>query len=89
MADELDDIAAEEIDYFDPEEELETDNLEGDDEAHPGDDDEPSLEDETEEVEENPDGEEAETETEDPVIDLDGEQVPLSQLKQERMFQQD
>lgn len=93
MAGELEDIGGD-IDYYEPEEDQETDNLEGEQEA-PSDDDENQPDEESEAAtedqdnEEDPEGEEAEGESDDPVIDIDGEQVPLSQLKEERMRQQD
>jgi len=89
MVDEQTDIATD-YDYYDPDEEPETDSLETEVEPTEGNtDEEPTdeVEAEQEADEDNPD-EEPEAE-EEPVIDLGDEQIPLSQLKEERMRQQD
>lgn len=92
MASELEDIAGD-IDYYDPEEDQETDNLEGEQEAPSDDDEQPDEESETatdeQDNDEEAEDEEAEGESDDPEIDLGDEKIPLSQLKEERMRQQD
>lgn len=87
MAGDLDDIA-ENTDYYDPDEEQETGTLEADDESTFGDDETPE-EGETAEDEELEGEPSEEEEPEDPVIDLGEEQVPLSELKEGRLRQQD
>tara|TARA_R100001086_G_scaffold25560_2_gene12024 strand:+ start:2019 stop:2942 length:924 start_codon:yes stop_codon:yes gene_type:complete len=90
MVGEPEDIAVEDIDYFDPDEEQETVNLEGEQEAHPGDDEEPAEMAEAEENdEENPDEAEEPT-VEDPEIDLgDGLVLPASELRSGYMRDKD
>jgi hypothetical protein len=87
MDGELDVLTDADIDYYDPDEEQETDNLEGDERATPGEDD-PALEAEAEQEldEENPD---EETDPDDPIIDLGDEKLTRSEVKQRMMFHQD
>lgn len=87
MAGDLEDIT-ENTDNYDLDEEQEAGNLEAEDESTFGDDD-ASEEGETAEDEEL-DGEPSEEEEpEEPLIDLGDEQVPLSELKEGRLRQQD
>ena len=72
-----DDIDLSDIDYFDPDEEPAGDSLEGADEAAPVDDDPPEEGEGAEDEQDNDDADGAD----DPVFDIDGEEVPLSQLK--------
>lgn len=91
MVDEQTDIAVD-YDYYDPDDDPVTDNVEGEFEATEGDTDEVPAEELEAEAEQDADEENPEEETEsedDPVIDLGDEKVPLSQLKEERMRQQD
>lgn len=83
-------IDAGDIDYYEPEEDQETDNLEGEQEA-PSDADEENPDEESESAEDDQDTDDdaEEGEDDDPVIEIDGEKIPLSQLKEERMRQQD
>lgn len=88
MVDEQTDIASD-YDYYDPEDDLETDNEYGEYEATEGDTDEAPADEVEAEQETDEDNPGEEPEDDDPVIDLGEEQIPLSQLKEERMRQQD
>lgn len=86
MVDEPQDIADADNDYFDPDEEPQEVNLQGDEDALPGDDDDPALEAEAEDAPENPDEEPGD----DPEIDLgDGLKLPKSEIRSGYMRDRD
>ena len=88
MVGELDTFAETDIDYYDPDEDQEIDNPETEVEAPVGEENEPTQEVEAEDNQDD-DPENQEEPDDDPLIELDGEEVKLSELKADRMRQQD